>query len=553
MIFDGLRAMARRTDPANPQHGRNQIVYSSLPIAGVNVSNHTALCIASVWECVRIISETLAMLPWRVFEMTNEGSSTRRRIMTESPLDFVLHKRPNAEMPAFIFKEVIQAHALLWGNGYAEIERPRGLKTGPPVALHLITPDLVEPKRTARGSLFYEVRDEAGGIVELGPEKMFHVRGLSWSGHAGYNLVSIARETLATALATEQFTSAFFGNGAHLGGVIQAPAGMKDLGEEAVKNMMGSFNKRHRGARNSGKTQYLDKGMEFKEVGVNPNDAQLIEAKKFNVLDVARWFRMPPHKLAHLDSSIKANIEAQGIEFVTDTMLPWVLRWEHESDFKFFDRSELGKQFTKMDLNMLLRGDSAGRGTFYKTMTGIGAFSINEVRVFEDMDTIGPDGDLRLVPMNMVSLDEANRNGSTGMTRTRSTDAHISVFEDVISRMTRKECKAIGAKSGLTHEQFAEFAQGFYAVHNKQLTQALLRPALALAEFVDDEPDQMSVGESVENFVSKHCREAEKRAIESAKGGQLKQFIAVASADVHGVAVRIASIVTDIVMREETG
>lgn len=480
--------MARRTEPHDPDRDRTRIMVNRLPIAGVHVTKETALCIAAVWECTRIISETLAMLPWRVMESVEQNGIRRRRVLQDSPLDFLLHKRPNDELPALYFKEAIQAHALLWGNGYAEIEPSVGREG--PAALHLITPDHVEVKRSDTGRLFYEVTDDAGSKIPMPPSRILHIRGPSWAGHDGYDLVKLARETLATALATEHFTAAFFGNGAHMGGVIKIPDGTKGLSEDGIKNLKASFNRRHRGARRAFGVEVLDKGMEFKEVGVNPENAQLVEAKKFNVLDVCRWFRMPPHKLAHLDQSIKANIESQGIEFVTDTMLPWVLRWEQEGDFKFFDVSERGRRFTKMDLDELMRGDSSARGEFYKTMTSIGALSINEVREAEDRDSIGPDGDLRLVPMNMVSLEEANRSGNTGMTRTRSTDAHILIFEDVIHRCALNESNAVRRlvnKHGYTSD-FEPALRDYYESHVVRMTNYLETPMRSLVSHVVRKP-----------------------------------------------------------------
>ena len=548
MIFDAIRSMARSTRPSDPRDNE-RFIQIGLPIAGTRIDHDTALSIAAVWECVLIISETLSMLPWRVFETVEEEGRKRRRLQDESTLDFLLHKRPNDEMPALFFKQAIQAHALLWGNGYAEIETARG---GDIAALHLITPDFVTPKRDERGQLYYEIRDsESSTTTELAANRMFHIRGLSWNGHSGYDLVRLARETFATAKATENFTAAFFGNGAHTGGIITTPDGTNNLGEEAVKNLLASFNKRNRGARNAFRTNYLDKGLTYKEIGVNPNDAQLIEAKKFNVLDVARWFRMPPHKLAHLDDSIKANIEAQGIEFVTDTMLPWVLRWEQEADFKFFDAKDRGRQFTKMDLNALMRGDSAARGTYYKNMTSIGAFSINDVLELEDRDSIGPDGDLRLVPMNMVSLERANRDGETSVTRTRSTDAHIDVFEDAVGRMNRRESHAVQRRTKLKPDEFAAYAREFYAEHAKQMTAALLRPAMAFATFFGDGVDPEDVSDAVSAFCSTYCDARRNLVVEAHAGGHADQCFVAADEKCSDTAMEIASLIGKLIKTEQ--
>lgn len=462
MIFDVFAK--RQTAPAVPGESGGAMSLFRPPVAGVRVDEHEAMTYGPLWACVRVISESIAALPWGVYQRNGE----MRETVTDHPVYRLLRRRPNPETPPFRFKETIIAHALTWGNGYAEIERNR---MGEPIALWIITPDRVTPDRDDRGRIIYKVTNGQADDSEIPARDMFHLPGLAFDGLKGYSVVSQAKQAISLGIATEQFGSAFFGNGAVPGGVITKESGSGDLSGPAVKNLLSSFNKKHRGAANSHKVHYLDAGLKYQEIGIPPEDAQFLETRRFQTLDMCRWFRVPPHKLAELDRATHNNIESQNIEFVTDAVVPWATRLEQEADFKLFEEDELDL-FTKINLNALLRGDTAARQEFYTAMLDRGVFDLDEVRAREDMNPLpNGQGKLRLVQANMMSVDRAIEEGGTeANARASDRRATSALWEDPASRMVRKEINALSrmAEKGIDASKLADF----YEAHAQHLIEA---------------------------------------------------------------------------------
>lgn len=365
--------------------------------AGVFVTPDTALTLGAVWACVRLISETVALLPWGVYQ----GDGRSRSIKPEHEVHPLLRRWPNAYTNAMDFRTTLQAHVLLYGNGYAEIERNA---MGEVTALHIIAPTAVTPQ-IENNRLIYKISTPDSGLKTLPPERIFHLKGLGFDGVQGYPVTRMAREAMGLGMAMEKFGGSFFGNGAHLGHIFTANFDMRD---EQRQKFIDDMKNTHGGAHNAYKNTVLPKGMDVKPLSIPPEDAQFLESRQFQVTEIARWYRVPPHKIGDLSRSTNNNIEHQSIEFVTDTILPWVLRWEQEADTKLFTAQE--KQdgyFSKMIVNGLLRGDVKSRGEYYKTMVMMGAMSPNDVRELEDMNPI-EGGDRYMVPLNMVSLDDAD-------------------------------------------------------------------------------------------------------------------------------------------------
>ena len=407
MFFGQIRAK-QKTAKSEPRGG--SMLYTP-PVAGVSVTDVTAFNYSAFYACMRIISETIAYLPWHVIV-----SGTKKQIATDNKLDDILYRRPNAEMNAFTFKEVMIQHLLGWGNAYAEIERNR---LGEIVNLWPIDPTMVSIERDSNGRLYYDVASDRGANIQLQSKDVFCVRGPSRDGLVGYSIIERARESISLGLATEAFGASFYGNGAMVGTIIKNDGSAK-LSPEGVKNMLSTFNRKNRGARNAMKTEYLDGGLSIERVGIPPNDAQFIESRKFQIQDICRWFRIPPHKLADLERSTHTNIEAQNIEFVTDAVVPWVSRLENQANFSLIKDPQ--NYYTKMNILGLLRGDSKARSDYYKTLASLGVLSIDEIRDKEDLDSIGDDGDLRLVPMNMTTPERAK---SGDLTPNKTTGANI--------------------------------------------------------------------------------------------------------------------------------
>jgi HK97 family phage portal protein len=362
--------------------------------AGVNVNEDTALTYSAVWACVRVISESVASLPWHVYRRTPDG-----REPAPGGIEWLLNGRPNDEMTASSFREAIIGHALTWGNGYAEITWDMA---GRPAGLQLLTPDRVEVKRNDAGSLVYEIKDDDGIQRDLLPEDVFHLHGLSWDGLVGYSPVRLAARSIGLGIAQDVFGQSFYSNGTTFGGLVEVPTTMS---AEQIKATENYLNEKHRGPDKAFSVRVVANGMKYTQAGMPMTDAQFLESRRFSVNEVARWYRVPPHKIADLERSTNNNIEHQSIEFVTDTLMPWIKRLEDEANVKLVSKRMQGSVYTKIAVNALMRGDSKSRAEFYRTMTQIGAMSINEVRALEDLNGIGPAGDEQLVQLNQTTLE----------------------------------------------------------------------------------------------------------------------------------------------------
>lgn len=373
--------------------------------AGMHVDHDVALTYSAVYSAVRVIAETIGMLPWRAMRRTPTG---RREHVPTSPVEFVLSRQPNPEMSPMVFRTNLIAHALLWGNGYAEIVRDNA---GRVAELWPLIPDTVEPKRDREtGEKYYRITPYRGETTELSARDVFHLQGLGFDGLAGYSVVSLMAKSIGLALAAEEFGSSLFGNGAMPNSVLKHPG---KLGPEAHERLAKSVKDQYSGASNAFRTMILEEGMSWESVGIPPEDAQFLETRKMQVAEIARWFRVPPHKLADLDRATFSNIEHQSREFVVDTLMPWVVRLEQEADRKLFAPRNSGSMYTKIAVNGLMRGDSQARADFYQKMANLGAFSVNDIRELEDLDPIGPEGDKRLVQLNQTTLEKIGEEPET--------------------------------------------------------------------------------------------------------------------------------------------
>ena len=448
----------------------------------------------AVWAAVKLISETIALLPWRPFR----ESGPARILQANSRLDILLHRRPNQEMTPFQFREFLIASTLLHGNGYAEIERSR---SGEPVALHPLHPKRVDPQRDTRSNLVYMVRSETGEEVAIPMRQMFHVQGPTRDGIVGRSVIAHARDSIGVGIAADQYAGSFFGNGAIPGLVIKQGNESPDLSKEGADNLLASFEQRHRGSRRFGKPAYLERGFSIEQLGIPQKDAQFIETRKFTVTEIARWFRVPPHKIADMEKATFSNIESQERNFANDAIIPWTTRLEQEANTKLTNANNI---VTKLNVNSLLRGDSQARAEFYTKMRDLGALSINEIRALEDLNPIDG-GDLRLVPLNMVSLDRAARSGGTdpaGAVRGVLLEAH--------ERMATKESNAVSraVKSG---RDLQKWAVEFYQRHGLQLVSALLPGAMAAGQLADLDSDL--IGSLVECHAGAYCAASAKNVI----------------------------------------
>jgi HK97 family phage portal protein len=361
-------------------------------VSGVIVTEHSALWQSAVWGCVRVISESLAMLPIDVIEKRGK----RREMLSEHPVSWLLNTSPDGLMPSFRFRETLIAHALTWGNGYAEIERDT---VGRPYGLHLVTPDRVEPTRID-GQVVYDYQQADGTKVRIDGRDMLHVPGLGWDGLKGYSVVAMAGQSLGLNAALETFAAAFFGNGMQLGTTYTTD---KDLKLDQVEQIRKSLEKVHRGPAKAHTAAILTSGLKPADPPMPLKEAQFIEGRRFGVLEICRWFRVPPHLVMELERATHANIEQEQLAFVTHCLQPWATRIEAECNLKLLGRNQQSRQSVKHNFGALVRGDMQSRYGAYKVAREAGFLSVNEIRELEERNGIGEDGDIYLVPANMTT------------------------------------------------------------------------------------------------------------------------------------------------------
>ena len=358
---------------------------------GIAITEDSAMRLSAVFGAVRVISETIASLPWEVKQ--DAGDSTRSA--SAHPINKLIH-HPNGMMTDFNFREVCQAHLCLHGNAFIAIRRN---EAGQPVKLIPVHPDRVEVK-VYKDEKFYTIDQ---GKETFDDTEMIHILGLSFDGIIGKSVIEAARESIGLGLAADQFGGSFFGNGANVSAILTHPGRLSD---EAYKRLMASWARRYSGLDNAHKTAILEEGMNLQKVSISPQESQFLETRKFGVEDIARFFRIPLAYLGSLEnSSTRANIEEQGIQFQRNTVLPWVKRWEAEFNRKLFPGQE--DYFIRMNMDGLLRGDISSRYSSYAVARQWGWLSVNDIRKHESLEPIDG-GDIYLQPMNMVEAGTDN-------------------------------------------------------------------------------------------------------------------------------------------------
>jgi HK97 family phage portal protein len=371
----------------------SRIVHVGRTASHVYVDADTALKNATVWACVQYLTRAIGQLPWHAMQKDEKGNAN---VAGRHPVDWLLNTRPCPDLGAFSWRQVMLGHVLLRGNAYAEIEWDnRGL----PYALWPIHPDRVRVRRNDAGALEYEVWNHSGSAV-LAASDVFHIRGFG-DGAVGYSVIEYAAESIGWAQATELFGSTFFGEGMNPSGIVKVKAGLTPAGLEELRKEVERLYSGPRGKR----TAILDAGMDFEKTATNPNDSQFIETRQHQVDEICRWFGVPPHKVMNLLRATFSNIEHQSIEVVVDCVTPWVRVFEQEADYKLFGANRQAF-YTKMSLQALLRGDNASRLALYKGMFELG-MTINQILALEDLNGIGPDGDVPFVSNNVQTLERA--------------------------------------------------------------------------------------------------------------------------------------------------
>lgn len=425
--------------PARPIQQTNLPLHS--PSLKTTLTESTGLSYAPVYDAINIISSGVAGFPLNVRKKRPSGGSD---LATDSPVQFLVHSQPNIEQAPNVWKSCLVAMMALWGNAYAWIERNGAQEV---INLWPQHPFRVRTLRdTKTFSLFYEITGSDGTKVQLLPSEMIHVPLLG-DGIVGRSPLSLARQSVGLGIAMDRHAGALFGNWGVPAGVLQHP---NEIGEVALDTLRRGWHEQV-GGDSAGGIAILEEGMKFQAIGMPNDDAQFLESRGFQVKDIARWWRIPLHMLADMSGGVRANIEAENRTFLNNTLLPYVEKLEEELTRKLLPRT--GGWFIKANTQAFLRGETKARSEFYKRMRELGVFSVNEIRVLEDMNPIGPEGDVRITPLNFQPLEALLETDGTEPTEPvvppedePKPDADRAVrviFRDVCGRIVRKESAAM--------------------------------------------------------------------------------------------------------------
>jgi len=382
--------------------------------SGERVSSSSAMTLSPYYGALRVISEDISLLPLNIFEKEDRG----RKKVDEHPVAILMNERPNDEMISMAFRETLTHHAMSWFGGFAEIQKNG---RGKPIALHPIHPTRVQIRRVpapenGRGAtkIVYDVKVPVDMQAEISrsqrrtineirfqQEDIFQIHGLGGDGITGYSVLHMAMESLGVALAYQTYSATFFGNGSTINGILQHP---ETLDDEKYKRLRKTWEEVHKGPHNAHRIAILEQGMEWKQTGIHPKDAQLLEERNFSVEEIARWFRLAPVKIGHNQNVPFANLESLNNAHTNEALMPWMVRWEKEIKRKLLTNK---KEFAKHNVNALLRGDMDGRSKFLSTMVNNGMMTINEAREKEDLNPSSEENaDKLFKPLNMAPINE---------------------------------------------------------------------------------------------------------------------------------------------------
>lgn len=368
--------------------------------AGPFVTERTAMFCSAVFACNRVIAESLAILPRDIYRKL--PNKTRGEVSRYSTSD-VLSRESNRLQTSYKFFETLQHHACCAGNGYAEIQRVRG--GGQVAGLWPIPPDRVTPQviETKGGDLdlIYLVKLNDGSEKGLNRDQVLHIPGLGYDGFQGYPIIQIMLNVIGLGQALEDYAGLFFSQGAGVSGYVSVP---DSFSEEQIRNLRKHYSMLNEGLDNAHRFKFLYESAKFQPAGVEPDKAQMLESRVFQIREVARFYRMPLHKIQEIpEGGANYNsLEQFNTQFLSDTMQPWITNWEQELQRKLFIEPGESDYYVKFNVNAMLRGNAADRAAFYRTMVMAGIMSRNECRALEELPPIDGGDDI-IIPSNMSS------------------------------------------------------------------------------------------------------------------------------------------------------
>lgn len=487
--------------------------------SGEEIDEQTALTCAAVFAAVRVLGETVASLPLEVFERLPNGG---KRSAPEHPMYPVLHDEFNPEMSSFIGRETMQGHLGTWGNGYAEIERTRG---GRPLALWPLAPSRIRPYRSKDDDgIYYKYTQPTGSVARIPARDMLHVPALGYDGLVGYSPVSLMAEPIGLNKAAERYAAELFSNDARPSGTIEVPMALSDQAykrmQKSVETSGAVHGQRHR-------LKILEEGAKFASTSMKPEDVQMIEARRFGIEDIARAYRLAPHLLQDLTHGTFSNITELGREFIVFTMLPWFKRWQGEINRRLLSPP----YFCEFNAHAFLQGDHKARAEYYRGLFQVAGITPNRILELENENPIGPAGDVRFVPMNMVPLEKAIEGppkessppktpppeGQQNKPVQNDNNAAKAFWAEAQDRMLRKE--ALAAKRWAREPKtFLRKVDEFYEKHAQTCREAFAGPVKAgfrpgRGQSVEDEIESLVRGHIADSREAL-CRAAECRPAE---------------------------------------
>ena len=410
--------------------------------SGERVDEKSAMQIATVYACVRLLAESVAQLPLHLYRYTDGGIG--KEMAAEHPLYPLIHRRPNPEMSSFTWREIMMVHLLLYGNSFNQIIRDgrNGI-----LGLYPLLPENVEVDRDEHGELYYVYHaytDEAPGEknkdIYFRRDEILHIPGLGFNGLVGFSPIAMMKNALGTNLAVEKYGSAFFKNGAQPSGVLEHPGVLKDP-EKIRRNWSAVYG----GANNAHQVALLEEGMSYKPISLPPEDSQFLSTRQFGVEEICRIFRVPPHMVQDLQRATFNNIEHMGIEFVMHTLMPWLVRIEQDMIKDLLVEEEQNELFPKFNVDGLMRGDYKSRMEGYAIAINNGIMSVNDVRRLENMDPLdeADGGDFHIINGSYTKLADVGKNyGGNSVAEQEKRDAGNAPQEEAEQEQSPEEAPA---------------------------------------------------------------------------------------------------------------
>lgn len=415
----------------------------------ISVSESTALAASTVYACCQIVAQAVASLP---VHLISRNSGVKQY---SHPLAKLLSSEPNEYMTSVSYRECVMLNLLLWGNGYSYIDRD---ELGQAIGLYPLRSDRTRPIRKG-GKLFYFTQLDGTGSYHLTPDQVLHVLNFSLDGIVGISPIEHARQSIGLSLAMERYASKLFSNGGNVGGILTIPPAMN---EEARKNFVASWKASYTGLDNSFKVAVLPDGMKFQPTNLDPEKGQMTAARLHQVREIARIYRVPPHMLGDIEKASYASIEQQSMDFAQNTVHPWVIKWEQESNRKLLLEHEKPQLETRFNLDAILRASTQERYTAYQTGRQGGWLSVNDIRRMESLPPV-EGGDVYLSPLNMTPV-----NQPTALRSDPQPDTRAKLIEDAAKRVLTKEGKALtraAKKLAGKPNELRAWAETFYTTH----------------------------------------------------------------------------------------